>query len=184
VTLTSAQERRLVWSTKKWARMLDTSASSLSKDPDRFDKLAREYDFSNLTRDQLREVRSAVYELSIDAHMIAICLRQIDEHAQQLKRSSLWSRAIARAGETFSKIMRSEELIDLRDVMEHSAHYVVGDGKKPALVLDPDQDWPSVLGLNGKVARISVFGRSYEVQEAIRASIAFVKTLPPTDKLA
>ncbi len=43
---------------------------------------------------------------------------------------------------------------------------------------DPDADWPSAQIINGKVTRIGIFGRSYDVRTTILAAIKFVETLP------
>jgi len=176
MTLTAEQERRLVSNIKKWARILDESAHALSSND--ISKLFREYDFSNLTPDQFRQVRSSVFSLPADAHMVAISLRQIDEYARELEGSSLWSGGIAHAGTTFRSLLASEEARNLRDVVEHGAEYVAGRGRRPELVQDPDADWPSVLIIDGKVIRITVFGLSYEVKPLILAAIEFVRVLP------
>lgn len=172
------QERRLDWNIKKWARIRDESARSLSKFPDEIMRLFREYDFSNLTPDQFRKVRSSIFAAPGDAHMIAICLRQIDEYARELEACPLWSGAIAETGLAFRKLVASEELRNLRDVVEHSAEYIAGKGRKPGPVQDPDADWPSAQIINGKVTRIAIFGRSYDVRTTILAAIEFVKALP------
>jgi hypothetical protein len=110
--------------------------------------------------------------------MIAISLRQIDEYARKLEACPLWSGAIAETGSAFRKLVASEELRNLRDVVEHSAEYIAGKGRKPELVQDPDADWPSAQIINGKITRIAIFGRSYDVQTTILAAIEFVKALP------
>ena len=58
--------------------------------------------------------------------MVAISLRQIDEYARELERSSLWSGAIADSGTAFRSLLASEEARNLRDVVEHGAEYVAG----------------------------------------------------------
>ena len=172
------QERRLVSNIKKWARILDESAMSLSKLPHEIMRLSREYDFSNLTPDQIRHLRSLFFAIPADAHMIALCLRQIDEYARELEACPLWSGAIAEKGSAFREIMTSQELRNLRDIVEHSAEYIAGKGRKPELVQDPDKDWPSTLIVNEKVTRIGIFGRDYNVQTVILAAIEFFKALP------
>jgi len=176
MSLSTEQERRLLSNIKKWARILDESARALSSND--ITKRFREYDFSSLTPDQFRQVRSSVFSVPADAHMVAISLRQIDEYARELESSSLWSGAIAHAGTAFRTLLASEEARNLRDVVEHGAEYVAGRGRKPELVQDPDADWPSVLIIDGKVTRIAVFGRSYEVKPLILAAIQFVRVLP------
>jgi hypothetical protein len=172
------QERRLVWNIKKWARILDESAKSLSESPYEIMRLYREYDFSNLTPDQLRKVRSSIFAAPSDAHMIAICLRQIDKYARELEACPTWSGSIAETGSAFRKLMASKELRNLRDVVEHSAEYIAGKGRKLELVQDPDADWPSAQIINRKVTHIAIFGRHYDVQTTILAAIEFVKALP------
>jgi hypothetical protein len=108
-------------------------------------------------------------------------VRQIDEHARELQKSRLRAGDIARAGTRLRDLTAYEDLRDLRDVVEDAAECIAGRGRKPDLVLDPDQDWPSAVIVNDRVASISVFGRTYEIRPAIFAAIAFVKTLPQTD---
>jgi len=175
------QQRRLVSNIKKWARILDESAMSLSKLPLEIMRLSREYNFSNLTPDQIRNLRSSIFAIPADAHMVALCLRQIDEYARELKACPLWSGVIAEKGSAFRDIMSSQELRNLRDVVEHSAEYIAGKGRKPELVQVPDKDWPSTLIVNGKVTRIGIFGRDYNVQTAILAAIEFFRALPAED---
>ena len=69
--------------------------------------------------------------------MIAICLRQIDEYARELEACSLWSGALAETGSAFLKLVASEDLRNLRDVVEHSAEYIAGKGREPKLPHSP-----------------------------------------------
>ena len=63
--------------------------------------------------------------------MIAVCLRQVDGYARRLKNYSIWSGTVAKKGENFLSIFKSEELKDMRDALEHAADYVAGHGDKP-----------------------------------------------------
>ena len=177
-TIDDDKTRRLVWNIKKWAWILDLSAEAVGQNAERMIALFHELNFGELTKEELRKVRTEVFAGPLNAHMIAVCLRQIDGFARRLKSSSIWSGAVAKKGENFLAIFGSEELKDMRDVLEHAADYVVGKGRKPQLLVDPDQDWPSVLGLNKRVERITVFGKSYEVKTAILAAIELSKLLP------
>lgn len=123
--------------------------------------------------------RSAVFGTAVNAHMIAICLRQIDAHAKHLqsKAPSFWRGSVAQKGSQFIARFGSAEIRDMRNVLEHGAQYIVGDGDKPELITDPEADWPSVLAVNGRVERIAVFGRTYEVKDIILAAIDFANAL-------
>lgn len=178
--LTAEQEKRLIGSVQKWARILDENTQSLSKAIPNMLEMVKKFDFSNLTPEQLREVRSGVFVFPTAAHMIAISLRQIDEHARELRRSDLWTGDVARKGSEFRRILRSEDIRDLRDVVEHGAQYLAGKGWKPHLVQDPNQDWPSSLIVGGRIVRIGVLGRAYEVREVIVAALQFAGALGQT----
>ena len=175
-------EKRLIWNVKKWARILDGVASNLSQAPDRVIAQFQEYDFSNLTREQLSAVRSSVFQIPTDAHMIGISLRQIDEYAKQLSNYPLWSDEVAAKGNVFRSAYGSSKLRDMRNVLEHGAEYLAGKGDKPHLVVDPGGDWPGVLMINRKVERITVFGVEYDVKPVILAAIEFVKALPSVQR--
>ncbi len=61
----------------------------------------------------------------VNAHMIAIALRQIDRHLQHL--ASEWSGDLAREGARFRTLYAASDMKDFRDVLEHSADYLVDD---------------------------------------------------------
>ena len=178
MAISAVQERRLISNIRKWTRILDESAKSLSTNPNDILRKYKEYDFSNLTPDQFRQVRSSIFAGPAQAHMIAICLRQIDEYIRELKACPIWSGVIAEKGLAFRAIMKSQELRNLRDVVEHSAEYIAGRGRMPKLIQDPEQDWPDVLIIDGRINKITIFGCSYVVRHAISAAIEFVMALP------
>lgn len=175
---TSDQERRLASSLNKWARILDESCASLAKHPESLTQKLRTYDPHDLTTSQFREIRSIVFAIPADAHLVAICLRQIDEHARELAKYPIWTGDVATKGAAFRSLIASEELRDLRDVIEHGAEYIAGKGRKPELVQEPNNDWPSGQMLDNKIVRISVFGRGYNVSSAIYAAIQLAMVLP------
>ena len=139
--------------------------------------LTKRIDFNNLSADQLREVRWAVLSAPTSAHTVAICLRQLDEYARELQNSAIWTREIAAKGIYFRDLVASEEIRNLRDVVEHSVEYLAGGGRKPTLIHDPEADWPSVQVIDGKATVITVFGRAYQVKPTILAAIAFARAL-------
>lgn len=164
--------------------MLDFAASDLSSSPERLLAQFKQYDFSNLTQDQLRAVRSTVFGIPSQAHMIAICLRQIDEFANQLRRYPLWSGELATKGKSFRSIIRSSKNRELRNFLEHSAEYIAGKGRNQQLVVDRNEDWPGILVIDGKVERITIFGLTYDTKPAILAAIELVKALPSSPRAA
>jgi hypothetical protein len=181
--LSTHQEWRLVWNLLKWARVLDAIAQAVGEFAPNLLKLHKEMNWSDLNQDQQRQLSSVIFAAPADAHMIAICLRQINEFVEQLKQSSLWTGAVKEKGRLFQRLFTAEEIIDLRDVLEHGAEYIAGKGSKPHLVEDLDGDWPGVLCINGRPIRITVFGRSYEIKPVVLAAIELAKVLPKKDEL-
>jgi hypothetical protein len=176
--ITEQQQKRLVWNVKKWARMLDESLRTLSQRAERFASVAPQLG-KKLSPVQVMEARALAFGAPADAHMIVISLRQLDEFARALVASNLWCGDVAQKGNDFRKLVNSTKVRDLRDVLEHGADYILGKGNKPELMLDPDGDYPSVLMSNGKVVRITVFGRSYDITNVVLAGIDLAKVLPP-----
>lgn len=175
--VTQEQQKRLVWNVKKWARILDQCLHSLTQRANQFAAVAPQMG-QEMTPAQLLQARDLAFGTPADAHMIAISLRQIDDFAKALISSELWRGDVAQKGDNYRGLVNSTEVRDLRDVLEHSAAYVVGKGSKPELVVDPDGDYPSVLMLNSRVVRITVFGRSYDITAVVLAGIEFATALP------
>lgn len=176
--LNDQQTQRIVRALWKWIIILRKSANDLSDSPKQWIELIHSLDLSNLTRQQRGELRSSFYQTPADAHVIAICLRQIDQHIKALMKSQLWRGELAKRGQNFRSIFGSNEIKDLRDVIEHSAEYLAGGGDKPKLVQDPDQDWPAISIAEGQALDVTLFGRRYHLQPAIDAAFEFAKELP------
>ena len=75
-------------------------------------------------------------EWLIDAHLLAIGLRQIEEHLQYLKKLGFRTPKIAQAAKQFFAAYKTADLKDLRDLLEHQAQYIAGKARKPHLVVD------------------------------------------------
>jgi hypothetical protein len=122
--LSAEQDRRLVWNLRKWCRILDETAKAVGEFGPNLLRLGEEMDFSHLNQDQFRQLRSVIFGVPADVHMVAICLRQVNEYVEQFKQSRLWTAAIKEKGRLFQKLFAAKDIIDLRDVLEHSAEYV------------------------------------------------------------
>lgn len=120
---------------------------------------------------------STVVTMRSDAHLVPLSLRHIDEHLRQLKGSSLWTDQVAALATEFWQEYNSEEIRNLRNLLEHSAEYVAGRGTKRELVEDPDDSWPGMLATDNRLVRITLFGRTYAVRSVITAAIALGKEL-------
>jgi len=174
---------RLIKNTKKWTRVLDDAAMKLADSPTTILHRAKKWDFSNLSQQQFNEVKSLIFSIPAQAHMVAISLRQIFIYSKRLQNTKYWTGSIAKKGAEFQKQYNSEKTQDLRDVLEHSADYIVGKGRKPKLVKDLDSDWPTLKCLNGKMMPIGLFGIEYELAPIITSAIEFTKLLPSSDEL-
>ncbi len=177
-SLNDEQTQRIVRALWKWINILDKSANELSRSPEKWIELIHSLDLSHLTRQQVKVLRSALYQTPADAHVIAICLRQIDQHIKALMKSQLWRGELAKRGQNFRSIFGSNEIVDLRDVIEHSADYLTGSGRKPELFQDPDQDWPAVSIAEGQALDVTLFGRRYNMLPSITAATELAKALP------
>src|SRR4051794_1809945 len=124
-------ETRLAWNLLKWARVLDSTAKSVGEFGPSLMGLVKKMDLAAPTSDQQRELVAHVFAAPADAHMIAICLRQINEFVEQLKQTRLWQGTVKEKGRLFQKHFAAEEIINLRDVLEHSAEYIAGKGSRP-----------------------------------------------------
>lgn len=177
--LNGEETRRIVRALWKWINILHESAYDLSHGGDRMTELTEKHGTSNLTREQVGEFRSALFQFPTNAHMIAISLRQVNEHVTELSSSALWQGELAKRGKEFQSIFRSDDIRDLRDVLEHGAKYLAGKkGRKLNLIKDSSGDWPSFTALNNKLVNIGVFGRNYHVEPAITAAFEFADALP------
>ena len=70
------------------------------------------------------------------AHLLAIGMRQIERHLQFLKDVGFRNPAIADAATKFFDACNTAVVRDLRDLLEHQADYIAGEGRKPHLVVD------------------------------------------------
>ena len=66
-----------------------------------------------------------------NAHVLAIGLRQIEEHLKYLKRkrSGFCTPQIAQAAEQFFRAYKTADVRNLRHLLEHQAEYLAGGGK-------------------------------------------------------
>ncbi len=105
------------------------------------------------------------------AHLLAIGMRQIERHLQFLKDVGFRNPAIADAATKFFDACNTAVVRDLRDLLEHQADYIAGEGRKPHLVVDLRQ--PVSFGGDStgseELVWVSVFGRQYRVDPIVRA---------------
>ena len=116
----------------------------------------------------------AVWEWLGEAHVLAICLRQIQEHLEQLRRlkhGGFRTPRIARATERFFRAYNTADLKNLRDLLEHQADYVAGKGDKRHLVVDLKESVSFGNDASGKVW-VSIFGRQCRVDPIVQAVAA------------
>ncbi len=112
----------------------------------------------------------------MNVHMIAIALRQIDRHLKRL--APEWSGDLAREGARFRTLYAASDMKDFRDVLEHSADYLVDDGTKPELKQSEEVGY-SVLAVDRRIQGISVFGKTYDVVPLVAATTALLPLLAP-----
>ncbi|PYN91628.1 MAG: hypothetical protein DMD89_30275 [Candidatus Rokuibacteriota bacterium] len=74
-----------------------------------------------------------------DAHLLAIGIRQIEEHFQHLKKVGFRTPEIAQAAKQFFAACKTADVKNLRDLLEHQAQYIAGKPQKPHLVVDVKQ---------------------------------------------
>ena len=110
----------------------------------------------------------------VNVHVIAIALRQIDRHLKRL--APEWSGDLAREGARFRDLYAASDMKDFRDVLEHSADYLVDDGTKPELKQSEGAGY-SVLAIDGRIQGISVFGKTYDVVPLVAAATALLPLL-------
>ena len=169
---------KLVAAIHRWVRMLN--AAERSVDQSLFNQM-----FSLPTYGPMREdvdnvgnFRHWNYSVIVGVHMVTISFGQLEEHTKHLAKTSLWHGDVARKGESFRSEVSRFGIGDLRDVLEHSADYIVGCGWKPHLAPDRSADFPGYGGAKGRLDMIEVFGRKYQIQDAMRAAREFAATLP------
>ena len=181
MSLQPDQVRRLRAGITHWVRILDVVAHRLvTEGPERFDEFRTSGSLQDLDRTEFLKLTQAVYGLRVDAHMVVLSLRHIDEHLCQLKESSVLSGSEIAAAEEFWRHFNSEEIRDMRNLLEHSALYLAGRGRKMKLVKEPD-DWPGLLASNGKLEKLFVFGNTYVVRTVIESAVAVARAVQKTD---
>ena len=100
-----------------------------------------------------------------------------------MESASVWKDDVAWRGKEFRRLVSSQDIRHLRNVLEHAAEYLAGHGKYPEMVVSIDDDWPGFLGVNGRVQKIHVFGRQYEVEAVISAAFRLADVLPKRDQV-
>ena len=109
-----------------------------------------------------------------DAHLLAIGIRQIEEHLQYLKKLGFRTPEIAQAAKQFFAAYKTADLKDLRNLLEHQAQYIAGEGRKPHLVVDLKQSVSFGSDAPGEEQSlwVSVFGWKCRVDPIVRAVAA------------
>src|SRR3989442_38167 len=74
-----------------------------------------------------------------DAHLLTNGLRQIERHLTLLKKTGFRTPQIVKAANQFFDDYNATDLKNLRDLLEHQADYLAGEGQKPHLVVDLNQ---------------------------------------------
>jgi hypothetical protein len=170
---------RIVCSLHKWRHILDHAASSASRvtlgawDVAPNGGVAIEPD-----DERMASLKPLVMSGTIASHMVTIALRQIQEQLVYLEKTPVWQGEVEKLAKVFLDAVNQQELRDLRNVLEHEAEYMAGDGVKPSLVVHRGYDWPEVTCADGDLISVSVFGRTYYVHTAIIAARDFVASLP------
>jgi hypothetical protein len=111
-----------------------------------------------------------------DAHLLAIGLRQIEQHLRRLKRMRTGFRTphIAQAAKQFLVAYNTGDVNNLRHLLEHQAEYIVGGGKYRRLVVDLHESiaFGSDSTEPEESVWVSVFGRKFRVDPIVRAAAA------------
>jgi hypothetical protein len=115
------------------------------------------------------------------AHILAIGLRQIQEHLERLRRlkgAGFRTSQIAQAAEQFFRAYKAADVSNLRDLLEHQAGYIVGEGKKGKgkkwkwhLIVDVTEPVSFGNDPSGEVW-VSIFGKRCRVDPIVRAAAA------------
>ena len=115
----------------------------------------------------------AVWEWLNNAHVLAIGLRQIEEHLKRLRgeRPGFRTSRIAEAAGQFFHAYKTADVRNLRHLLEHQAEYLAGGGKKRHLVLDRTESVSFGNDASGKVW-VSIFGRQCRVDPIVQAVAA------------
>ena len=122
----------------------------------------------------MMENERAVWAWLSDAHVLAIGLRQIQEHLERLGRlkgAGFRTSQIAQAAEQFFRAYKTADVSNLRDLLEHQAEYIAGGGTKRRLIVDVTQSVSFGNDASGKVW-VSIFGRQCRVDPIVRAVAA------------
>ena len=114
-----------------------------------------------------------------DAHLLAIGIRQIEEHFQHLKKVGFRTPEIAQAAKQFFAACKTADVKNLRDLLEHQAEYIAGKTRKQRLVVDLKQSVSFGSDAPGKEQSVcvSVFGKKCHVDSILRAVVALEAAL-------
>ena len=121
----------------------------------------------------------AIAEWLSTAHVLAIGLRQIQEHLERLRRlknAGFRTPQIEQAAQQFFDAYDTADVKDLRDLLEHQAGYIVGEGQKPHLIVDVTQSVSFGNDASGKIW-VSVFGKECRVDPIVQAVAALEAAL-------
>ena len=116
----------------------------------------------------------------IDTEMLVNRLSRTRRLLIQLRQTSAWEKNLARNGNALIAAVETDDIKDLRDVLEHFEDYVIGKGSKPSLVQDDRVPATSMAWHgDGSVRAIWLFGREYDLQPALTAAAELLAVLPP-----
>lgn len=111
------------------------------------------------------------FEWLSNAHLLAIGIRQIEQHLRRLKSAGFRTPQIRQAAKQFFNAYKSADVKNLRDLLEHQADYIAGKGEKPRLVVDLKQSVSFGSDSTGseELVWVYVFGRECRVDPIVRA---------------
>ena len=115
----------------------------------------------------------AAWDWLSKAHLLAISLRQIEEHLKRLrgKRPGFRTSKIAQAAEQFFRAYKTADVRNLRHLLEHQAEYLAGGGKKRHLIVDVTESVSFGNDASGEIW-VSIFGKRCRVDPIMRAAAA------------
>ena len=71
-----------------------------------------------------------------DAHLLVIGCRQVDRHLKFLQKLGFRTSRMEQAAKGFLGAYNTTDLKDLRDLLEHQADYIAGQGRNSKLAID------------------------------------------------
>ena len=179
LALDERQVRRLVSDLEAWAIVLDVVAYRLATiQTEQIPAILEREDAMEIGGEGFKQLRRAIFGVKADAHMLVLSLRQINEHLRELRAvASLWTDEVTRAVDEFHRHYGTEALRDMRDMLEHSAEYVAGKGRKPNRIVDPGASWPGIGSVDGQISTLQLFGNDYQLTEVIGSALLAWKSV-------